>query len=141
MRINGEHLFVYGTLLLPEIMQRVTGQRYFYQPADLHDYARYQVRGKRYPAIIHQPGELVQGILYINVSPVAWQRLDDYEDHFYVRELVEVQTVSGESARAWAYVIPPSQQQRLSPRDWSLSQFRQRHLREFLQHLESGCRG
>ena len=137
MSFNGEPLFVYGTLLVPEIMQLVTGQRHFYQSACLHDYARYTVRGKHYPGITHQPGQQVQGVLYMNVSPAAWQRLDSYEDHFYVREQVEVQIVADEICRAWAYVVPPAQRQRLSPREWSLNLFSQRHLPGFLHQLQS----
>lgn len=136
MRIKGEHLFVYGTLLLPQIMQQVTGQRYFSLAASLHDHARYGIRGKTYPGIVQQDGASVAGRLYINVTPVAWRRLDDYEDHFYQRQYVEIETIHG-LYHAWTYVVPESKRQRLTRRDWSLHQFKQRHLEGFLQHLET----
>ena len=137
MRMTGEHLFVYGTLLVPQIMQQVSGQRHFSLSATLHDYARYGLLGKTYPGIVQQQGAGVAGRLYLNVSPAAWRRLDYYEDHLYQRQYVQVETATAGVFHAWTYVVPDSLRSRLTKRDWSLSQFRQRHLQGFLQHVTS----
>lgn len=137
MRKTGEHLFVYGTLLLPKIMQQVSQQRHFSRKAILYNFARYKVRGKRYPGIVREHGASVTGLLYSNVTPAAWRRLDDYEGHFYQRQQVEVELGQNEYCLAWVYLVPVSQRHRLGWRDWSFAQFRQRHLQGFLQHLLS----
>lgn len=135
MRMTGEHLFVYGTLLLPQVMMQVTGQRYFSLPATLHNYARYGVRGKAYPGIVSEHGANVSGMLCLNIKPGAWQRLDDYEDHFYQRQYVKVETAAG-SDYAWAYVVPDTLCACLTNRVWSVEQFSHCHLQGFLHRLD-----
>ncbi|MFO7603380.1 MAG: gamma-glutamylcyclotransferase family protein, partial [Gammaproteobacteria bacterium] len=137
MNSNPEHLFVYGTLLLPQIMQAVSGQRHIACAAVLHDYARYALRGKPYPGIVPQPGASVAGLVYCRLRAAAWQRLDDYEDRFYRRRQVVVELDSGARVMAWTYVIAEQQRALLSTRDWSLAQFRQRYLQGYLPRLHA----
>jgi gamma-glutamylcyclotransferase (GGCT)/AIG2-like uncharacterized protein YtfP len=134
---RGVHLFVYGTLLLPQIMQGVCGQRYFSEPAILPGYARYGLRGKRYPGIVSQEHAKVAGMLYLDLQPAAWRRLDRYEDYFYQRQRVQVATDNGQILQAWTYIIPEEKRHLLTERAWSLRQFRQRHLQGFMQHIAS----
>ena len=137
MRYRGEHLFVYGTLLLPQIMHQVSGQRHFSSPARLHEYARYGIRGKPYPGIVSQQYASVAGLLYLNLKPAAWQRLDYYEDDYYQRQRVQVEVEAGDYLNAWSYVVPQPKSHILTTHDWSLLQFQQQHPQGFLRHLSS----
>lgn len=135
LRYRDEHLFVYGTLLLPQIMQRVCGRRHFSQPAILSGYARYGLRGKSYPGIVAEENATVAGVLYLGLRPAAWRRLDAYEGDFYVRQRVQVETENGQPLSAWTYVIPENKRHLLLGHDWSLLQFQQRHLQGYLERL------
>ncbi len=137
MKYSGEHLFVYGTLLVPQVLRQVCGKVSSAESAILHDFARFGIRGKPYPGIVPMDGACVTGMLYWNLRPAAWQRLDAYEDYFYQRQCLQVECATGEYRLAWSYVIPAQKRHKLTAHEWSLGQFRQRHLQGFLQRIRS----
>jgi len=104
-------LFVYGTLLYPEVVYALTGEALHAVPARLPEYQRYAVRppGRegRGPVIFPEPGSVVEGGLLRNVSAAARDLIDRFEaaGGGYQRRRVMVQTEAGEpEVPAWAYV-------------------------------------
>jgi gamma-glutamylcyclotransferase (GGCT)/AIG2-like uncharacterized protein YtfP len=104
-------LFVYGTLLYPEVVYALTGESLRAAPARLPDYQRFAVRppgrSGRGPVIFPEPGGVVEGGLLRNVSAAARELIDRFEaaGGGYQRCQVMVQTGDGEPAvPAWAYV-------------------------------------
>lgn len=128
-------LFVYGTLMAPDVMQRVTGKTFHFVPATLADYARYRIKRRVYPAIIACSGGTVDGLLYTGVDDASLRRLDAFESGIYERRTVSVQRADGEQATAWVYVLAPSYTHLLRKAAWSLEEFKRVHLSAYLTRL------
>lgn len=126
------HLFAYGTLEIPAVMSAVTGQHYPAEAAMLPGYTRYLLANKHYPGIVPQLNAEVEGVLYRNLSPKVWRRLDRYESDFYQRQRVTVFSAKGEPIDAWTYIVPMAQQQLLSQFPWDRRYFTKHRLRRFL---------
>ena len=118
------NLFAYGTLMDPEIMRQVSGVESRVAKAVLCGYLRRAIRGEVYPAIVARPAETVEGVVYFDLTPAAFERLDPFEGPMYRRTAVDVVfTESGENTAAEAYVIAPEFEDRLSDRSWSFEDF------------------
>ena len=118
-----EHCFAYGTLMCGDIMEEVTGHRHIAEPGVLKGFRRYAVRGELYPGIV--PGEAfdVSGIVYRDVSPAAWRRLDEFEGELYERRQVPIALPAGVVLWAGTYVVKPEFISRLEPVDWQFEHF------------------
>jgi gamma-glutamylcyclotransferase (GGCT)/AIG2-like uncharacterized protein YtfP len=119
------NLFAYGTLMDPEIMTRVSGVRCRAGKAVLSGYVRRTVRGEVYPAITPRPGETVEGVVYFDLTPEAFDRLDRFEGPMYRRSAVPVaaEAAGSEETAAETYVIAPENLDRLSDEDWRFDEF------------------
>jgi len=135
------HLFAYGTLEIPAVMYAVTGQHCPAGVAVLPGYTRYLLANKHYPGIVPQLNAEVEGLLYRNLSPQVWQRLDRYEDDFYQRQQVTVLSARGEPIEAWTYIVPVAQQYLLSQTPWDRRYFTKHRLRRFLAGISSRVDG
>ena len=135
------HLFAYGTLEIPAVMYAVTGQHHPAEAAVLPDYSRYLLASKPYPGIVPQLNADVKGMLYRNLSPQIWQRLDRYEDDFYQRQQVTVLSRRGERIEAWTYIVPMAYQHLLSQISWDRRYFTKHRLRRFLAGIAARVDG
>jgi len=129
-------LFVYGTLMVPEVMRRVCGYARAGEPALLHDYRRRRVSGEVYPGIVASVGDAVGGVVYRNVRRTQLAVLDVFEGDMYRREVVNV-AVGSRLIPASTYVMAASHRHLLSDHDWSLELF----LADGLRHFLSGYPG
>jgi len=127
-----QNLFVYGTLEIPQVMNKLLGIVPAAEAAVLRDYARYMLLKRPYPGIIKQDGGEVEGVLYRGISAKYLQILDRYEDRFYQRRIVRVKNARGRAARAWTYIIPHHYKNALSDVPWDRAKFIQEHLKRFL---------
>jgi gamma-glutamylcyclotransferase (GGCT)/AIG2-like uncharacterized protein YtfP len=125
------NLFVYGTLMVPEVMYAVCGYDLPGVPASVEGYRRRRVVGESYPAIAPSPGNSVSGTLYRNVSTTQLAVLDDFEGAMYRRRDLLVQTGDGD-VKAAAYVVAEGCLALLSSEEWSLETFTDRHLSDFM---------
>lgn len=130
------NIFTYGSLMFPEVWERVVGSNYHCSSARLDGYLRRQLRDEIYPVIVqHGPASHVDGRLYIGVSTEDLARLDRFEGEYYVRRSVEVITGrEGTSCEAFAYVLSEHYRHLLSDREWDPGFFREHGLRLFLDH-------
>ncbi len=117
------NLFAYGTLMCPEIMQRVTGVLPEALPARLDGYRRGPLAGVDYPAIFPRREAGVEGLLYLDLPPWVWPRLDLFEGTTYSRRTVEVTLGDGTNRTAEAYVLNPEYLDRLLEAEWSFTEF------------------
>ncbi|WP_198377631.1 gamma-glutamylcyclotransferase family protein [Neoroseomonas rubea] len=101
-------LFVYGTLLDPEVLARMSGESALPRrrvPARLEGWRRVHLRGTPYPTLIEDDASAVQGAV-LRVGPAALARLSAYEGSAYLLTPLTVLTPRGPvRARAW---IAPS---------------------------------
>lgn len=128
-------LFVYGTLMVSDVMRGVCGYAKVGEPAQLNGFCRRLVRGEIYPAIAPAVGEAVDGLLYRGVTDQQTRLLDAFEGDFYERQLVSV-TVQGNLVSADAYVLHPYFAEVLSDQPWSLEAFRQNGIGQFTSEYE-----
>lgn len=124
-------LFAYGTLMVPEVMQRTCGYAAPGQSAMLHDYRCRRLSGEVYPAIVPWPGERVDGVIYRGVTPAQLSRLDAFEGDMYQRQAVSV-VADRASIIAQTYVLVPAFSKLLSDTPWSLASFVPRGIQDFL---------
>lgn len=136
MKPEGDAVFVYGLLMLPEVVFAITGKNYVMQPASLVDYKRYglsQQPGETpVPALAHSVGHLQHGQLLLEVLAEDLALLDFFEEldsGLYLRQKVRVQSL-GLWLDAWCYTAGPALQPYLSG-EWSLQQVSQSH-KEYL---------
>ena len=79
---QGEHVFVYGTLVDPAVLDGVLGHRHLGERlrARLPGYARQTSPDFAYPYIVPSPDAAVDGILVLDLSTADVEALDAYED-------------------------------------------------------------
>lgn len=118
-------VFVYGSLLIPEIVRTVLGRTPTATPAVLQGYRRCSLRGQAFPGLLRAPGHRTRGAL-IELAPAELRRLDRYEDDFYLRRPVTVALDDGSPVRAQTYVLSAKHRRLASGRAWSLATFRAR---------------
>ena len=127
------HLFAYGSLQLPEVFAAVTAQRKIGQPARIEGYARYRLKDLSYPGLVAESGAFTDGILYPDLGAEVWARLDRFEDVFYRRETLKVSARELGEVSAEVYVVPSMELGLIDRRSWSLEEFRQQHLSDFMR--------
>lgn len=100
-------LFIYGTLLDPSVLQRVTAEAGLARSAlaaTAMDWRRVVLRGTPWPTLARLPGARTDGRL-IRPSPAAFARIVAYEGAPYRLVPIAVVTHLG-VARARAFVAP-----------------------------------
>lgn len=118
-----QHCFTYGSLMCEDIMSAVCGQPVHGWPATLAGHARHPVRDEDYPGMVPTAGTLVTGVLYRDLAPAVWPRLDSFEGEMYQRQIVTVTTPAGEALEAHTYLFRPACQHLLLPGDWDFEAF------------------
>ncbi|MFC7288655.1 gamma-glutamylcyclotransferase family protein [Herminiimonas glaciei] len=115
------HIFTYGSLMFPEIWQRVVRGNYRSATATLPGFARYALADDTYPGMVAQAEASVEGVLYYDVAPQDLAALDAFEGNEYRRETVNVVIESGETTIACTYIFLA--EQRLSGLPWEPQAF------------------
>jgi gamma-glutamylcyclotransferase (GGCT)/AIG2-like uncharacterized protein YtfP len=97
-------LFVYGTLMEPACVERVTGRRFTGRPATLRGWRR-TIGTHGYPVIHPSAGATVEGVVLDGLDDGVLRALDAYEDEgrLYLRREVTV-VAAGESIPCQVYV-------------------------------------
>ena len=138
-------VFVYGTLMAPEVMQTMLAR---VPPAPLacvlKGYSRHPVQDAPFPAIIPQSNLRVDGLLYRHLTPEDVQALDFFEDEGqeYQRIDVQVHDASDETKvyEAQAYLWHKPHQALDTTRAWDFDHFRETQLRSYLRHVVEPAR-
>ncbi len=131
-------LFVYGTLLFPEILHSLLGRLPGSSEAILPGYHRFSIHDgadvRPYPAVFPRHGAEVQGLLLSGLSPKEHTILDAYEDEDYVKTAVSV-LQDDQRVEASVYVWRAGKRGQLRG-VWDLEQFRVQHLDAYLRHMK-----
>lgn len=107
-----------------DIMSAVCGTPSLHHlAATLDDYRRQPVIGQPYPGMVPAEGSQVRGVLYLDLAPSAWPRLDAFEGEEYVRRQVQVRLQDGSEESAWTYVFRPCYASRLADGAWDFERF------------------
>ena len=140
-------LFVYGTLMAPQVMQTLVGRLPVCRPATLPGYSRHPVVNCVFPGIIvasdmiPQGGQTaVQGLLYSDLTVDEMAVLDWFEDNEYTRHDVTVLLEEDEEQTTQVYVwTNPLKELDLS-QPWDYELFRTQRLSHYLSHVVEPCR-
>lgn len=98
------NLFVYGTLMYPELYRAITGMEPNYQSARLQGFAVRRLHGRPYPGLMASPGAEAVGLLVSGIDEPTMRALDRYEGEEY--EYQHVRILSGdESVDAVTYIL------------------------------------
>jgi len=128
------HCFAYGSLMFADIMHAVAAMQPVALDASLAGWRRRAIRAVSYPAAFPVPGapsdELLAGVLWLDLTPAAWLRLDTFEGPEYARVEVEVGSVAG-PRKAWIYSFLDLS--RVLEHDWDPAAFREAHLAHFFR--------
>jgi gamma-glutamylcyclotransferase (GGCT)/AIG2-like uncharacterized protein YtfP len=92
-------LFVYGTLMSPNLINRVIGRVPKMVPAVLHNFHRYKIQDRPYPGIAEAKGSRVEGMFIESLDDEEFSKLDEYENIEYERIPVEVQLACNDTER------------------------------------------
>jgi gamma-glutamylcyclotransferase (GGCT)/AIG2-like uncharacterized protein YtfP len=128
-----DNLFTYGSLMSSDIMYTIAGCRADFVSATLRDFQRSSIRGEEYPGIVAHPQAEVEGVLYLDLSAKAMQRLDNFEGEQYARQEVQVMTQLYGLYTAMAYVIKPEYTDLLTGETWDYERFLAVGKSEFLK--------
>lgn len=85
-----QQLFVYGSLLFPDLVTALTGKHFRSVPATLAGYRRFRVKDCDYPAMIETPGAKVEGQIIENVDEKSMHILSFFEGDEYAQQQVIV---------------------------------------------------
>ncbi len=136
------NVFTYGSLMFPEVWERVTRLNLPGLPATLAHHAARRIEGQSYPALIPQEGAMTAGILYGEVTAAALGWLDAFEGVFYLRVPVKVMLNDGTSRSAWVYRAARPDDPAIMAECWEAGQFAREELAGFLNRdpgfLENG---
>lgn len=129
-------LFVYGTLLFPEVLHAVSGESAEGAAARLVGYERRLVRGAPYPGILPCPGGRVEGWLWRGLSAAALSRIDRFEGRLYRRQSVCVEC-EGVPVAADTYVVSSRAAWMVTRRAWDPERFREVRLAAYLARIRA----
>lgn len=133
------HVFTYGSLMFPQVWQRVVRGGYRRADASAVGHARYAIAGETYPGMVAQAGASVQGVLYFDVEPRDLDALDFFEGADYRRDEIAVTLASGETVRAQTYLYLRAERLSASawrPEDFQMARFLDTYCREKLGNRE-----
>jgi len=118
------NLFVYGTLLLPTVIEALIGRIPHHLPATLPGYRRYRVSDEVFPAIAVEPAARVDGLVYRCLDDGERMILDAFESGIYTRRCIHAQTQLEQIVAADAYVLADGHEPLLQKAPaWSLEDF------------------
>jgi gamma-glutamylcyclotransferase (GGCT)/AIG2-like uncharacterized protein YtfP len=130
-----DRLFVYGTLLAPELRRALLGHPLQGQPGILDGFARYRIKHAVFPAICPAPGQRIVGEVLTAVTAADWLTLDRFESDLYARQVVEISLTDGRLVDADTYVINADARHRLSAQCWDYDEFRRDNLARYVTEL------
>ena len=118
-------LFVYGSLLFPEVLQALLHRVPDRKPAVAEGWRVVALEERPYPGLVPVAGQ-AHGMLVTGLTADEWQILDAFEDDIY--ELLRLDVTDGR--HGWAYVCPA--EAHTARTDWHADQFVARHLGAYI---------
>lgn len=139
-------LFVYGTLMSPQVTETLLGRLPKRVPSVLlRGYIPHPVRNQVYPGLVANEEKTTMGTLYFDLTPREMARLDWFEDVQYRRIDVTVEYYNAESTlqqcgtHTYLYIDDPKRTLDAS-REWSFDDFEREKLEWYLQYTVRPCR-
>jgi len=134
------NVFTYGSLMYPQVWDRVVRGRYRSAAGLLQGFRRRALRGVSYPGAIPEANAQIAGRVYFDVAAEDLARLDAFEASEYRRDAVFVSlpAEAGRAVPAQVYVYLDAS--RMDPQDWDAQRFEREHLAGFVDDHAGGSR-
>ena len=144
-------IFVCGALMADEVLDALLGglvtksRTINKRPGTVKGYVRCAMKGGAVEAgaMPHASSEIA-GVLLELLQPVELRAIDAYMHTSFDRLLATVVTENGfggtSEVEALMYACPPEAAELLEAREWSYSDFRERHLQAFVKEVVAPCR-
>jgi gamma-glutamylcyclotransferase (GGCT)/AIG2-like uncharacterized protein YtfP len=87
------NVFVYGSLLAPEVLTALLHRVPRASLAVVHDFHRYSIKHRIYPAVSPKEGDKVFGKVLFDLSDQELHILDEFEDVEYIKSIVSPLTL------------------------------------------------
>jgi gamma-glutamylcyclotransferase (GGCT)/AIG2-like uncharacterized protein YtfP len=123
--VGRETLFVYGTLLFPEVVRILIDRVPDSVQAAVEGWRAAALPGRIYPGLV-PARKTTNGLLLGGITAVEWQTLDSFEGELY--EPRELPLKHG--GHGWAYIYLANAD--AAPEDWDAEWFHARHLTSYL---------
>lgn len=131
------NVFVYGTLIFPEVVFGLTNKNFKSRTAILTGYQRFKIFdneiSRSYPAITKKPNKTVEGKILFDVDEESLKILDFFEDSDYIRKEVLV-SFDNQKTTAFVYVWNPKFEDQLKL-NWSSEEFKKKHLQYYVSEV------
>lgn len=132
----GAHVFTYGSLIFPAMMEAVTGRVPSNGPARLSGFTRFALLDRDYPGIVPRDAGEILGRVYFDVGVAELARLDDFEGEEYRRERVRVVLSAGKLVDAFVYVLRPECADLVTDAPWDPEHFLESELANTLLYAQ-----
>jgi len=119
-------LFVYGTLLFPEVLAALLGRVPPREPAAAAGWRVAALPGRRYPGLVPDPHGLAHGLVITGLSRAEGRLLDAYEDGDYRLGMIDL--ADGRSCPTYVW------RGEVLPHDWNPHSFAGDHLTDYVAH-------
>ena len=126
-------LFVYGTLVFAEVVERLLGRLPEVARAAAPGWSTRLLPAKRYPGLVPDSMSAAGGLLFLDLTASERRLLDDYEGEEYQRVDMTVVDEGGRMVEAQTYVIDPTQ---ATEERWTTQWFAELHLADFLAAMD-----
>ena len=134
------NLFAYGTLMFPEIWNRVVGradQEFRRQPASVRGMAVYRAAGEDFPVLVAgHADDVARGLVLFDLPEDVVAALDEYESDFYERVEVTATLDDGAIVPAQAYVLPDEHRAAATDERWTAEWFREEAMADYIQKFK-----
>jgi gamma-glutamylcyclotransferase (GGCT)/AIG2-like uncharacterized protein YtfP len=131
------HLFAYGSLVVPIVMQTVTGRSFRHAVAHLQGFERFMLKGRVYPGVTETEGCVTPGRVYFDLDEDAMSRLDYFEADDYVRRTADVRLEDSSVVPASVYVVPDHLEDLMTDIEWNEDKFVVQDLEGFLEQTRN----
>lgn len=128
-----QHIFVYGTLQSPEIVEKLTGKSFKTTRAFLPGYKLFCVKDADYPAIVINEHAETKGLIIEDVDDVSLNIISYYEGDEYEIQKVTV-WVDEKPLHAIAFVWA-KKVELLKCMDWDFQRFKRESLAYYLNEV------
>ena len=123
------NLFVYGPLMVPEVMRAVVGgDEPRCHEAVLHGYVERRVESTAQAGLIPFPDCATEGVVFYDLDGVAMGKIDAFEGDDFERVSVSVQAENGEWVEAETHLLRPKGRKLLRAKAWDELEFRERRM-------------
>ena len=132
MKTELYNVFTYGSLMNQRVFTSLIKPEKVRSAANLSDFKRTKIKGAEYPAIRPSLGDMVNGLVWFDLTFDELAILDEFENSEYERKLVDVELENGGYVEAYAYIFRSEYSGYLSSEPWSLDEFEEQNLLAFM---------